>query len=114
MIDLKQSVDGITLTKSFKCHEDEDSIETKTIHLKVKFTGTLNGVFHKALSPVVIAVQGKVRKHWAQYRDGQEIEVNFGAPTVTSPEDAMVARLQSMTMDEAQEYLETLMSKVRK
>lgn len=114
MIDLNQAVDGITLSKSFKVTEDEDSTDTKTIHLKVKFTGTLNGVFHKAMSPVVIAVQGKIRKHWTQYADGQTVEVSFVAPTVTSPEDAMVSKLRGMSQDEAKAYLEALMRKVAK
>lgn len=108
MIDLNQTVDGITLSKSFKVSEDDESTDTKTIHLKVKFTGTLNGVFHKAMSPVVIAVQGKIRKHWTQYKDGQTVEVAFAAPTVTSPKDAMIAMLRSMTPDEAKAYLDNL------
>ncbi len=114
MIDLKQPVDGIVLTKSFKVKEDEDSTIQKTIHMKVRFTGTLDGVFHKALSPVVIAVQGKVRKHWEQYTDGQTIETNFAAPTVTNPEDAMVAKLQAMSQAEAEAYLKGLMAKATK
>jgi len=114
MINLSDSVDGVVLTKSFKVKEDLDSVESKTIHLKVKFTGTLQGVFHKAMSPVVIAVQGKVRKHWSAYKDGQTVEVSFAAPTVSSPEEAMVAKLQSMSQDEAKAYLAQLMDKATK
>lgn len=95
MIDLTTIVDGTILQKTFKVREDEDQPKSmsKTIHLKVKFVGTLQGVFHKAMSPVVIAVQGKVRKHWSQYKDGQTVEVSFATPTVAEvdPIDRIMA-----------------------
>lgn len=105
-MDLTQSVNGVTLTKSFKVREDEDSpkSDSKTIHLKVTFTGTLQGVFWKALVPVVIAVQGKVRKHWSRYTDGQTVEVSFSAPTVQDPKEAMEALIRTMSPQEREKY----------
>jgi hypothetical protein len=112
MIDLTQKIDGIVLNKSCKCREDEGSKIVKTLHLKVTFTGTLQGVFHKALVPVVIAVQGKVRKNWNKYTDGQTVEISFVAPTVTEadPVDLIVLRAAAAKMT-VEEYLKAEIAK---
>jgi hypothetical protein len=81
-MDLNQIVTGIVLTKTCKVSPDEDSNESKTVTLRVKFDGVkLADVFEKALSSTVIQVQAKLRKEYASLVDHSTKEVVFSAPT---------------------------------
>ena len=101
MIDLKQVVSGITLSKMCSVSPDEDSDESKKINLVVKFDGvTLGDVFAKAMSPTVISGQAVLRKKFDTLKDGQTVTVNFKAPGITQidPVDAVLASAKAEGM----------------
>ena len=117
-IDLTQVVEGITLSKVCSIKPDKESTEHKSINLNIKFDGvTLNDVFAKAVSSAVIQWQnGQGRNKYDRWIDGQTVNIEFKAParTTIDPEQAMIAKLQSMTPEEQSRYLAELAKKATK
>jgi hypothetical protein len=118
MIDLRQIVSGITLSKACSISPDNDAKKegvTKQVTLKVKFEGvTLQAVFDKAVAGAVIQwANGPGRKGFNKLKAGQVVEIAFSAPgrTTVDPEMAMVALLQSMTPEEQKVKLDELAKK---
>jgi exonuclease V gamma subunit len=115
---LTEVVEGVKLVKTCSIKPDKDSDESKQVNLEVTFDGvSLEGVFQKALSSTVIQWQnGPGRKQFDLWKDGQTVKVQFNAPgrVQVDPETAMVAKLQSMTPEEQQAYLQSLMAKAGK
>ena len=110
-MDLRQIVHNVTLARACNIKADKDSSEVKSITLKVKFDGSiLEDVFNKALSGTVIQWQnGPGRKNFDTWIHKQVVEVDFKAPGRTAdPETAMKAKLQSMSVEEREEYLKKL------
>lgn len=118
MMNLKEKVSGVVLTKVCGIKPDKDSSDSKQITLKVTFDGVeLEGVFQKALSSTVIQWQnGPGRKQFNTWKDGQVVNVQFNAPgrVQIDPETAMVAKLQAMTPEEQVAYLKALAAKASK
>lgn len=119
MIDLKETIANVTLTKACSIKADKDSAEAKVINLKVKFDGaTLQSVFDKAMAGTVITWQNGVgRKNFDTYKPNQTVEISFIAPASKAqidPEQAMIAKLQAMTPEEQLAYLKELASKAQK
>ncbi len=107
MIDMKQIISGVTLTKACNVSPDNESKKdgvTKRINVKVKFDGaTIGGVFDKALSGTVIQWQNGVgRKAFDTYTDNQTVEITFTAPAskpVEAPEDAFTREAKAAGVD---------------
>lgn len=117
-MDLNQVVTGVTLTKACSIKADADSVDSKTVNLRIKFDGvTLQDVFAKAVQSVVIQWQnGPGRKQFSSWKANQTIDVEFKAPgrTTVDPEAAMVARLATMTAEERAQFIADLMAKAAK
>ena len=117
-MNMNETITGITLTKACSIKPDKDSLESKTVKLRVKFDGiTLHSVFDKALAGAVIQWQnGPGRKNFDKWTDGQVIEIQFSAPgrNTVDPETAMVAKLQTMTPEEQVQYLRELAARASK
>ena len=116
-MDLTQVVKNITLTKVTSFKADQDSTESKTVYLKVKFDEvTLSDVFAKALAGVVIQwTNGQGRKNYDTWIDKQTVAIDFKAPAIApviDPETAMVSKLQSMTTKEQAAYIADMMTRV--
>jgi len=119
IMDLKQIVSGIAMTKACSIKADKDSNESKVINLKVKFENvSLQAVFDKAVSSAVISWQnGQGRKQFDTLKSNQTVEILFNAPASRSqvdPETAMIAKLQAMSPDEQITYLKELSAKAAK
>ena len=118
MINLKEIVSNVTISKACSLKADKDSAEFKQVTLKVKFDGiTLQSVFDKALAGAVIQWQnGPGRKNFDKWANGQVIEIQFSAPgrNTVDPEMAMVAKLQTMTPKEQVQYLKELAARASK
>lgn len=98
---------------------DGDSTESKKFMLKVKFDNVpLVQVVQKALEPIKIQwVNGQGRKNFGAYRDNQVVEIDFKAPARApqiDPEEAVSAKLATMTPEEQQDYIQKLMAKASK
>lgn len=116
LMNMKEIIANVTLTKVCSIKADKDSDESKQISLRVKFDGaTVQSVFDKALAGAVIAWQNGVgRKNYDTFKNGQSVDIQFTAPAsrgAIDPETAMVAKLQSMTPDEQLKYLKELAAK---
>jgi len=119
-MNMNEVVVGVVLTKVVSVSPDNDSKKDgvkKTVTLKMKYDGlTLGDVFQKALKDDVISwANGSAgRKNFDNLVNHQTIEVSAktpgSAPTV-DPETAMVAKLATMTSDEAADYLRELINK---
>ena len=112
-MDLKQVVNGVTLTKVCSIKPYKGSDESKNITLEISFDDVLlEDVFHKAVGGAVISWQnGPGRKQFNQWENGQLVKVNFKAPgkTQVDPETAMKSKLQSMSVEEREEYLRRML-----
>ena len=117
-MNMNETITGITLTKACSIKPDKDSLESKTVKLRVKFDGiTLHSVFDKAVAGAVIQWQnGPGRKNFDKWANGQVIEIQFSAPgrNTVDPETAMVAKLQTMTPEEQVQYLKELAARASK
>ncbi len=119
IMDLKQIVKDVVLSKVCSIRADEDSTEKKNINLRINFDGALlQSVFDKAVSSAVITWQNGVgRKQFDTFKNGQTVDIQFIAPATRAqidPETAMVAKLQSMTAEEQKAYIAEMMAKVSK
>ena len=118
IMDMKQIVKGVVLTKACSIKADKDSTESKTIHLSVKFDGVvLQDVFDKAVSGAVIQWQnGPGRSKYDSWKNGQGVTIEFKSParTTIDPEVAMIAKLAEMSPEKQLEYLKSMMEKANK
>ena len=112
-MDLRQVVNGITLTKVCSIKPYKGSNESKNITLEISFDGViLEDVFNKAVGGAVIQWQnGPGRKQFNTWENNQLVKVNFKAPgkTQVDPEIAMKSKLQSMSIEEREEYLKKML-----
>lgn len=117
-MNMNEIISNVKLGKVCSIKADKDSTESKTINLMVKFDGvTLASVFDKAVSGAVIAWQNGVgRKNFDTFKSGQLVEIQFSSParTTIDPEAAMVAKLQTMTVEQQIAYLKELATKAAK
>ena len=118
-INMNEVITNVTLTKVCSIKADKESTESKLISLKVKFDGAvLSSVFDKAVSGAVIAWQNGVgRKQFDTFKANQTVEIQFSAPAsraAIDPEQAMIAKLQAMTIEEQIAYLQELTTKAAK
>ena len=118
-MDMKQVV-KYTMTKVFKISPDEDAKKTgisKTLTAKVEFDNPLIDIVHKAGAGAIIQWQNgnsTGRKKYDTYTNNQVITIKFSAPSAAAtidPETAMVAKLQSMSPEEQQAYIESMLKK---
>ena len=105
MLNMNEVIANVTLAKVCSIKADKDSIDSKTITLRVKFDGaTIKSVFDKAVSGAVIAWQNGIgRKGYDGFKNNQVVDIQFNAPasrTAVDPETAMIALLQSMTPEQ--------------
>ena len=117
-INMMEVIANVTLTKVCSIKADKDSTEAKQINLKVKFDGaTIQSVFDKAVAGAVIQWQNGVgRKQFDTFKNNQTVEIQFSAPasrTAIDPEQAMIAKLQSMTAEERVTYIQSMMEKAQ-
>ena len=95
MTDLKEKVQGITLTKVCKVKADADSTDVKTVTVKMNYDGlTLGDVFDKAMRTDIISWQNHARKNFDKYVDKSTVKVNASAPAsapTIDPMDAIIA-----------------------
>ena len=114
-MDMKQVVKGVVLSKACSIKAEKDSTESKVINLSIKFDGVdLQSVFDKAVASAVIQWQnGPGRSKFDQWKNHQTVEIEFKSParTTVDPEQAMIAKLASMTPEEQIEYLQALAKK---
>lgn len=106
-------VNNVVLSKVCSIKPNKDSSRTKNITLKVLFNNvTLKSVFLKALAAVVVQWQnGQGRKKFDTWTNNQTVTVEFKAPAATpavDPEQAMIAKLASMSSTERIAYFEKL------
>lgn len=118
-MNMNETITNVILTKVCSIKADKDSADSKQITLRVKFDGaSLGSVFDKAVSGAVIAWQNGVgRKGFDTFKNLQTVDIQFIAPasrTAIDPEQAMIAKLQSMTPEEQLTYLKELTSKAAK
>lgn len=122
-MDLKQIVEGVTLTKNISVSSDEDSKKqgiSKTVALKVKYDGlTLEDVFLKALDKDVVSWQNGSggRKNYDNLVDKGVVNVDAKAPgkaPQVDPEEAVASMLSGMDEDEQQEYFKKLLGLAKK
>ena len=118
-INMNEVIANVKLSKACSISPDKESDEHKTINLVVKFDGAvLSSVFDKAVSGAVIAWQNGVgRKNFDSYKNNQTIEIQFVAPAsraAIDPEQAMIAKLASMSPENAAAYLKELVAKAAK
>jgi hypothetical protein len=116
---MNETISNVKLSKVCSIKPDKDSTEAKTINLVVKFDGALlSSVFDKAVSGAVIQWQNGVgRKNFDTYKSGQTIEIQFTSPASKAqidPEQAMIAKLMTMTPEEQATYLKALTAKATK
>ena len=119
IMNLNEIIANVKMTKVCSISPDKESDEHKQISLVVKFDGArLQSVFDKAVSGAVIAWQNGVgRKNFDTYKNGQTVEIQFIAPAskaAIDPEQAMIAKLMSMTPIEQAAYLKGLTAKAVK
>ena len=118
-VNMNTIIEGVKLGKVCSIKADKDSETSKQINLIVKFDGaTLGSVFDKAVSGAVIQWQNGVgRKNFDNYKPLQAVEIQFVSPASKAqidPEQAMIAKLQSMTPEEQIAYLKELTTKAAK
>lgn len=118
-MNMNEIIANVKLSKVCSIKADKDSDESKQINLVVKFDGAkLSSVFDKAVSGAVIAWQNGVgRKNFDTYKNGQTVEIQFIAPAskaAIDPEQAMIAKLMTMTPEEQADYLKSLTAKAVK
>jgi hypothetical protein len=117
-MNMNEIISNVKLSKACSIKADKNSTESKQINLVVKFDGSaLGSVFDKAVSGAVIAWQNGVgRKNFDTFKNGQSVEIQFNAPASRAqvdPEQAMVAKLQTMTADEQQAYIQSMIAKAK-
>jgi hypothetical protein len=111
MMNLNETISGITLTKVCSVSPDGDSKKdgiSKRINVKVKFDGSsLQGVFDKALAGTVIAWQNGVgRKTFDNLANNQTVEITFVSPAskpTEAPEDAFTREAKAAGVDMSDE-----------
>lgn len=117
-MNMNELVSNVTLTKACSIKPMEGSDKSKLINLKVKFDGViLQGVFDKAMAGTVIQWQnGPGRKNFDKWVNNQTVEISFSSPgrSTVDPEQAMIAKLQTMTEEEKEAYLTELIAKAQK
>ena len=102
---------------SFKPDEDSPENMRKRITLEVGFKDiSLSDMAYAAAKKAVVPFQnGRGRKHYSDYKNGQRVKVEFTRPAsapVIDPEVAMVARLQAMEDPKDREkYIVELLTK---
>ena len=119
MMNMNEVIANVTLAKVCSIKADKDSTETKQITLKVKFDGaTVQSVFDKAVAGAVIQWQNGVgRKQFDTFKNNQTIDIQFSAPasrTAIDPEQAMIAKLSTMTNEEQTAYIANVMLKTKR
>jgi hypothetical protein len=89
---------------------------SKMVHLHFLMEGTpLGEVIGAALRDKRITWQSSARSKYESIVNGSTVKVNFkGGQLPVSPEEAMVAKLQRMTVEERATYLKELMTKASK
>ena len=121
-MDLRQIVEGVTLTKNITISPDDESKKqgiSKTIALKVRYDGlTLEDVFLKALDKDVVSWQNGSggRKNYDNLTDKGIVNVDAKAPgkaPQVDPEVAVATKLAGMTPEEQQEYFKGLLAKAK-
>ena len=116
-MDLTQTVKGVKLSKVCSIKPHAESEDSKQVTLEVSFDGVpLSAVFQKALSATVIQWQnGKGRKNFDAWVNNQVVKVDFKAPAKAPevpPEDAIKAKMASMTPEERKAYKKALLDKL--
>ena len=114
-IDLNQIVNGISIKRAASIKPDQDSDESKTIFINMKFDDvTLESVFIKAAEGAkVTAVNGKYRKQYDKLVPNKTYDVQFKAPASTQVDsEAVVAsKLASMNESEREDYIKNVLLK---
>ena len=107
---------GVTLTKVCSIKPFKGATTSKQITLEVKYDGlTLAEVLTKALRTDVISWQnGPGRKGYDGLIDKKTVKVSAKAPGVVTidPEQAMVNKLKSMTIEEREQEIAKLIALV--
>ncbi len=115
MINMKEVIANVTLTKVCSIKPDKDSDEHKTITLRVKFDGaTVQSIFDKALSGAVIQWQNGVgRKRFDTFKNNQTIDIQFNAPASRTAVDPVTAMIQNAEAEgiTVEEYLKREIAK---
>ena len=116
-MDMNQVVVGVTLSKVVGVSEYKGGPK-KTVTVRMKYDGlTMQDVFLKALDKDVISWQALARKGFGKLVDKGVVEVEAKAPgkaPQVDPEEAMVAKLASMSSEEQATYFADLMEKASK
>jgi hypothetical protein len=96
--------------------ESKSAKTSKSVRLNFIMENTpLSEVIGAALRDKRITWQASARSKYESIVNGSDIKVAFkGGQLPVSPEDAMVAKLQRMTADERQAYLQELINKASK
>lgn len=112
---MNQLVNGIVIKRACSFKPDQDSTESKSVTLAIKFNSiTLQDVFAKAAASSAIVWQnGYARKNFAKIKDKSEVSIDFKAPATVhiDPETAMIGKMASMSKAERLAYIAELEAK---
>lgn len=102
-MDLNTIVKNVIVTRYCSFKPDGDSTESKTVTLKIKVDGVpLKAVFDKAGAATAVQWQnGKARKNYDTFKEGQVVEVDFKAPAATqiNPVTQLLAEAAAANID---------------
>lgn len=102
MINMKQMIEDVTLSKVCSFKPDIESDDSKQVTVNVKYDGlSLADVFAKALQSDIIRVQASLRKRFDQIRNGETINVNAKSPGASQvdPKQALIAQAKAEGVD---------------
>ena len=114
-MDMNTIITGVTLTKVCSVKADQDSTESKQVTVNVKYDGlTLRDIFEKALAGDIIKWQVSARKHFTTLKKVENVDAKSpGRAPQVAPEVAIKAKMASMTKEEKQAYIQSLLADVQ-
>lgn len=106
----KQLVKGLKVTKNFEISPAKDDSRVKRFKLELTIDNvTVYDMALGLLTPEVIKVQNSKRPSWDKLVEGTTFKKTFMKPMAqVDPEEAMIARLRSMSPEDMKAELERL------